>query len=90
MEVKEAFGIALRNLRARRGLTQEDFHPISSRTYLSTLERGMKNVTLDKAAELARHSGIHPLTLIVEMFLILEPESDLASLLKQVIKEIER
>jgi transcriptional regulator with XRE-family HTH domain len=90
MEVKEAFGIALRNARVRRGLTQEDFHPISSRTYLSALERGLKNVTLDKAVDLAQHSGIHPLTLIVEMFLVLEPEADLASLLKRVIKEIER
>ncbi|WP_395607625.1 helix-turn-helix domain-containing protein [Pseudomonas sp. B22129] len=89
MEVKEAFGVAMRNARARRGLTQEDFHGISSRTYLSTLERGLKNVTLEKAVELARRAGVHPLTLIVEMFLVLEPEADLASLFKQVIKEIE-
>ncbi|WP_122664461.1 helix-turn-helix domain-containing protein [Pseudomonas viridiflava] len=90
MEVKKAFGIALRNTRARRGLTQEDFHPVSSRTYLSTLERGLKNVTVEKAAELARHAGIHPLTLLVETFLLIEPDKDLASLLKQVIIETER
>ncbi|MCD5972021.1 helix-turn-helix domain-containing protein [Pseudomonas quasicaspiana] len=89
MEVKDAFGIALRNARTRRGLTQEDFHGVSSRTYLSTLERGLKNVTVEKAVELARQTGIHPLTLMVETFLILEPDVDLAALFKRVLKEVE-
>jgi transcriptional regulator with XRE-family HTH domain len=89
MEIREAFGVALRNARVRRGLTQEDFHGVSSRTYLSTLERGLKNVTVEKAAELARYAGVHPLTLMVETFLILEPDTDLATLIKRVLKEVE-
>ena len=89
MDVKQAFGIALRNARVRRGLTQEDFHDISSRTYISTLERGLKNVTIDKAAALAGRTGVHPLTLIIETFLILDPTINLASLIRQVQEEME-
>lgn len=40
MELNDAIGQALRNARVRKGLTQEDFGSISSRTYISSLERG--------------------------------------------------
>lgn len=89
MEVKHAFGIALRNARIRQGLTQEDFHDISSRTYLGTLERGLKNVTVGKAAALAKRTGVHPLTLLIETFLILDPTTDLAALIRQVQEELQ-
>jgi transcriptional regulator with XRE-family HTH domain len=88
MELKEAFAIALRNTRLRRGLTQEDFGIVSSRTYLSTLERGLKNVTLEKASELADRMGVHPLTLLLESFLLLDPDSDLDSLFERIRREI--
>ncbi|MCA5973869.1 MULTISPECIES: helix-turn-helix domain-containing protein [Pseudomonas] len=89
MEIKQAFGVALRNARLRRRLTQEDFHGICSRTYMSTLERGMRNPTIDKAAALAERLNIHPLTLLAETFLVLDPDADLASLLKTVIQQTE-
>lgn len=87
MELREAFAIALRNTRRRRGLTQEDFGIVSSRTYLSTLERGLKNVTLEKASELAARMGVHPLTLLLESFLVLDPETDLDTLLERIRHE---
>ncbi|MFJ2324782.1 helix-turn-helix domain-containing protein [Pseudomonas sp. NPDC087690] len=89
MELKEAFAIALRNTRVRHGLTQEDFEIVSSRTYLSTLERGLKNVTLEKASELARRMDIHPLTLLVECFLLLDPDTDLNLLFERIRRETE-
>lgn len=88
MELKEAFAIALRNTRLRRGLTQEDFGIVSSRTYLSTLERGLKNVTLEKASELADRMGVHPLTLLLESFLLLDPDTNLDSLFERIRREI--
>lgn len=88
MELKEAFAMALRNTRLSRGLTQEDFGIVSSRTYLSTLERGLKNVTLEKASELADRMGMHPLTLLLECFLLLDPDTDLDSLLERIRREI--
>jgi transcriptional regulator with XRE-family HTH domain len=68
MELTEAFAIALRRMRLKQGLTQEDFGIISSRTYLSSLERGTKKVSLEKACELANRLGIHPLSLFAECF----------------------
>lgn len=88
MELREAFAIALRNTRIRHGLTKEDFGIVSSRTYLSTLERGLENVTLEKASELAGRMGIHPLTLLLESFLLLDPGTDLDSLLERIRREI--
>ena len=88
MELREAFAIALRNSRIRHGLTQEDFGIVSSRTYLSTLERGLKNVTLEKASELAHRIGVHPLTLLFESFLILDSDTDFNSLLERIRCEI--
>ena len=87
MELREAFAIALRDTRIRQGLTQEDFGIVSSRTYLSTLERGLKNVTLEKASELAGRMGVHPLTLLLESFLLLDPDTDLDSLLERIRRE---
>ena len=64
-----SFGKALRVARNCRGLSQEDFGLVSSRTYLSTLERGMKSPTLGKVEDLARAMSIHPLTLLTLSYL---------------------
>ncbi|MFJ4247572.1 helix-turn-helix domain-containing protein [Pseudomonas sp. NPDC089741] len=87
MELKQAFGRALKALRLERHLTQEDFSDVSSRTYLSTLERGIKCPTLDKIVELASVLGVHPLTLIAESFLVLEPGQSMESLISQIRRE---
>lgn len=87
MDVKQAFGRALRNARKRRKLTQEDFAIVSSRTYLSCLERGTKAVTLEKVVELAGRLEIHPLALIMETFLVADPGLDLEALTNQVKSE---
>ena len=64
MTIRKALGQALRSIRTTRGLTQEDFSDVSSRTYLSTLERGLKSPTLDKLEEIASTLNVHPLSLI--------------------------
>ncbi|OQR36618.1 transcriptional regulator [Pseudomonas sp. Bc-h] len=88
MDTRKAFGIALRHRRLHQRLTQEDFSELSSRTYLSSLERGIKCPTLDKVVELASVLGIHPLTLIAETFLTSEPDQTVDTLLKRVHAEI--
>ncbi|MGO4004929.1 helix-turn-helix domain-containing protein [Pseudomonas fluorescens] len=87
MELKQAFGKALKARRLECGLTQEDFSDVSSRTYLSTLERGQKCPTLEKVVELASVLQVHPLTLIAESFLVLEPDQTLEVLLGVVQRE---
>jgi len=64
MELKAAFALALRETRARRHLTQEDFTGVSSRTNLSLLERGKTNPTLEKLTQLCTVLDVHPLTLM--------------------------
>ncbi|AMU13519.1 XRE family transcriptional regulator [Burkholderia cenocepacia] len=45
-------------------MSQEAFSDVSSRTYMSTLERDMKSPTLNKLAELCDVMEVHPLTLL--------------------------
>lgn len=64
MTPKNSFATALRTVRKARGLSQEAFSEVSSRTYLSSLERGLKSPTLNKVAELCEVLDVHPLTLL--------------------------
>ena len=64
MTAKNSFPAALRTLRKSCGLSQEAFSEVSSRTYMSSLERGLKNPTLSKVDELCEVMQVHPLTLL--------------------------
>lgn len=85
---KQAFGNALRDMRYRRQLTQEDFSQVSSRTYLSTLERGMYSPTLDKIDELASVLQVHPLSLVALYHLNRHPDTSLDQLLQTVRQDL--
>ena len=63
------FGAGLQKARKSRQLTQEDFSVVSSRTYLSSLERGIKAPTITKIDEIAKVIGVHPLSLIAYAYL---------------------
>lgn len=69
MSLLGRFGAGLQLARKSRGLTQEDFSIVSSRTYLSSLERGKKSPTISKLEELASVIGIHPLSLLALAYL---------------------
>lgn len=79
---------ALRTLRKARGLSQEAFSDVSSRTYLSSLERDLKSPTLNKLAELCRVMDIHPLTLLTLAYAGAST-ADTDQLLAQVRRELE-
>ena len=53
MNLRQSLATAIRTVRKNKGLTQEDFGVVSSRTYLSSLERGLKSPTVDKLEEIA-------------------------------------
>lgn len=86
MELQQAFGQALRRQRKAKGLSQEAFTAVSSRTYLSELERGLKNPTLDKIDMLAATIGVHPLTLLAECY-SLKDDVDLNEILSIIARE---
>ncbi|WP_084455420.1 helix-turn-helix domain-containing protein [Comamonas composti] len=62
--LKPSLPDALRRIRKARGLSQEAFSEVSSRTYMSSLERDLKSPTLTKLAELCEVMEVHPLTLL--------------------------
>ncbi|MFZ3288390.1 MAG: helix-turn-helix transcriptional regulator [Telluria sp.] len=70
----ERFGNGLQRARRKRGLTQEDFSDVSSRTYLSSLERGLKAPTIVKIEQLASVIGIHLVALVALAYLPSTPE----------------
>lgn len=69
MALLKRFGLGLQKARKSRELTQEDFSDVSSRTYLSSLERGMKAPTITKIDQIAAVIGVHPLSLIAYTYL---------------------
>ncbi|MDD0841410.1 helix-turn-helix domain-containing protein [Pseudomonas sp. Gutcm_11s] len=89
MELKDAFGLTLRQFRKAKELTQEDFSQMSSRTYLSVLERGLKSPTLDKIDELSKMIGIHPVTLVAGSYLKLEEPLTIDQLLSLIRDELQ-
>lgn len=83
---KNSFPAALRSLRKSRGLSQEAFSDVSSRTYMSSLERGLKNPTLSKVDELCEVMEVHPLTLLALAYGLDAKGAD--KLLAQVQREL--
>jgi transcriptional regulator with XRE-family HTH domain len=61
---KHTLSEALKTIRKARGLSQEAFSNVSSRTYMSSLERDLKSPTLSKLTELCEVMEVHPLTLL--------------------------
>lgn len=88
MDLKKAFGEALRKIRTHKGLTQEDFSPASSRTYLSTLERGVYSPTIEKLDALASVLRVHPVTVLTACYLNADPSIDAQALIRRVELEL--
>lgn len=89
MELRKAFGATLRQVRLQKGLTQEDFALVSSRTNVSLLERGGTSPTLDKLEELCSALGIHPVSLMAACYMRKEHEGDIRKFLSQVEDELQ-
>lgn len=88
MEIKNAFAKALKQIRVSKGLTQEDFTVVSSRTYISALERSIKSPTIDKIESLAEILKVEPLTLMALTYMIKRNEFDVETLMQKVNDEI--
>ncbi|ARK42232.1 helix-turn-helix domain-containing protein [Burkholderia pseudomallei] len=64
MAAKHSLATAIRTVRKARGLSQEAFSDVSSRTYMSLLERDLKSPTMHKLTKLCEVMEVHPLTLL--------------------------
>lgn len=65
MSSRKGLATALAAARKQRGLSQEDFSDVSSRTYVSSIERELKSPTLEKLEQLATIIRVRTATLIV-------------------------
>jgi transcriptional regulator with XRE-family HTH domain len=57
MPSKQAVGKAFRLVRKAAGLSQDDFTYMSSRTFVSSIERGLKSPTIEKLSQLCELMG---------------------------------
>lgn len=89
MTRQNKFGAAFRRVRLARGLTQEDFAHQSGRTYVSELERGIKQPTLQKIDDLVEALQVHPLTPLVLAYVNDYDMHSCDVLLMQVRKELD-
>ena len=89
MELKAALAISLKQARVARGFTQEAFSDVSSRTYMSALERGIKAPTIEKLEQLCGVMGIHMLSLLTLSYLQRNPDLTVQDLLRVVKLEVE-
>lgn len=87
MNLRQSLATAIRTVRKYRGLTQEDFGVVSSRTYLSSLERGIKSPTLDKLEEIAQVLDIHPATILLLAYAAQAQPLDREGLIEEIAKE---
>lgn len=88
MDLKKALGDSLRRIRTQKKLTQEDFSQISSRTYMSTLERGIYSPTVDKLDAIASVLNVHPVTVLAACYLHADNGVGSEELLRRVRKEL--
>lgn len=84
---KNQFGMALKLARKSKNISQESFDVVSGRTYISSLERGLKSPTLEKVDQLASVVGVHPLTVLALSYGVSDKKS-LAKLLHDVEAEL--
>jgi transcriptional regulator with XRE-family HTH domain len=73
MQPEQAFGIALRNLRRARSLSQEALAQESQldRTFISLLERGLRQPSLTTILQLSAPLGVRPERLVADAVAIL-------------------
>lgn len=87
MELKYAFGQALRELRMSKDLSQESIG--ASQSYVSDVERGLKTPSIEKLDEFASIIGIHPVTILAKSYLVKDRSLSAEDLMALVRKELD-
>lgn len=86
--VANSFPQALKKTRTAMRVSQEAFSLVSSRTYVSSLERGLQSPTLSKVDALAAQINIHPLTLLALSYLDPQKKRNADLLLESIRAEL--
>lgn len=88
MLLKNAFAAVLKAMRSGKGLTQRNLAEVSSRTYVSKLERAQSSPTLEMITALSGPLGVNPLTLVA-VTLCAESGQSVNTLLSRTQRELE-
>jgi transcriptional regulator with XRE-family HTH domain len=87
MDLRRGLARSLRLIRKAKGIAQEHLSDVSGRTYLSEIERGIKNPTVEKIDALAKAMNVHPLTVLTIAYLGQLRPQDLEALQERINKE---
>ncbi|GAD65106.1 MULTISPECIES: helix-turn-helix domain-containing protein [Pseudomonadaceae] len=86
MELSEALGLVIKEIRQSRGLPQEGLGP--SQSYISAIERGKWKASLEKLEQIADILSLHPTTLLLLAYLKQDPSLDARTLTAQIQAEL--
>lgn len=87
MTLKTAIAAVLKAIRKARGLSQNNLAEVSSRTYVSKLERGQSSPTLEMMSTLSSPLGLSPLALVT-LILATETGQSIRTLIKTVESDL--
>lgn len=87
MKLQKALGEVFANTRQSVNLTQEDFEPLSPRTYISHLERGLSSPTILKLDMLAGVMGVHAVSLLFQAYLKYDTNLDAFQLMAKILED---
>ena len=87
MELNEALGLVIRDVRQSRGLPQEGLGP--SQSYISAIERGKWKASLEKLEQIADILSLHPTTLLLLAYLKKDPSLNAHLLIAQLQAELD-
>lgn len=90
MELRKAFGVAFSKIRKSKDLTQEDFEPVSPRTYISHIERGLSSPTMEKLHALSDVMGIHPVSLVFQTYLTYDRKISALDLIGTIMDDLKK
>lgn len=89
MSLRDGLAHALRTARRAKGISQEALDTVSSRTYVSSLERGLKNPTIEKLDEIASAINIHPLALLTFAYVRSGKHASISTLIKEIEEQVQ-
>lgn len=86
MELNEALGLVIKELRQHRELSQEGLGP--SQSYISAIERGKWKPSLEKIEQVAAILSVHPASLLILAYLKQAPEEETDQILSGIQAEV--
>lgn len=87
-ERKNDFPTALKRAREFAKRSQDDFDLVSTRSYISLLERGLRSPTLTMVETLAEVLELHPLTVLTLAYMTSQSRAANEKVLAQVASQV--